>query len=296
MALSAFPFQVQPIRPLEGIATTVPKMLQQEMSGIATLARAMGAGRRGAGTNGTVETLSNGQKILVQGKTDKEREASRAAQYRILTENALKNNKDFAALDAAIQNNSASVEKQQQLLDDFKNKYLNNTRQALGVELGGTLDEAIRDRQSAITRQKVKVESSDGFSAIGALGKASWESVKEAVGSAFTTESAQEKLERGRRVAQARQQAIDNNAYLRNQQLLEQEGSSPTFSETGSILTNIGGFAADMGTQIAPSLGAAILGAKAGGSLGAMAGPWGAIGGAIGGGMIGGGLANMPFL
>ena len=227
---------------------------------------------------GREEMLSNGQRIRVQGSDGKERAASRARELNRLAVDAL--NSDEAFRTAFDSMGNASVEKQGEILADLEKNVVPNIAKGQAVEVQEAIASIMKKAREGLNKRTDEVESAAG-DAFGDVLGARFGQYAENLRSLFTDNTAEDKRISGERRDKIMRDAIENNAYLRNQQLREAEGAGlfdRAFNGTGSPWTNLTTTAAEMLPDFAADIApAASLGAT-GGLIG---GPPGAIAGAL---------------
>ena len=227
---------------------------------------------------GREEMLSNGQRIRVQGSDGKERAASRARELNRLAVDAL--NSDEAFRTAFDSMGNASVEKQGEILANLEKNVVPNIAKGQAVEVQEAIASIMKKAREGLNKRSDEVESAAG-DAFGDILGARFGQYAENLRSLFTDSTAEDKRISGERRDKIMRDAIENNAYLRNQQLREAEGAGlfdRSFNGTGSPWTNLTTTAAEMLPDFAADIApAASLGAT-GGLIG---GPPGAIAGAL---------------
>ena len=227
---------------------------------------------------GREEMLSNGQRIRVQGSDGKERAASRARELNRLAVDAL--NSDEAFRTAFDSMGNASVEKQGEILANLEKNVVPNIAKGQAVEVQEAIASIMKKAREGLNKRSDEVESAAG-DAFGDILGARFGQYAENLRSLFTDSTAEDKRISGERRDKIMRDAIENNAYLRNQQLREAEGAGlfdRAFNGTGSPWTNLTTTAAEMLPDFAADIApAASLGAT-GGLIG---GPPGAIAGAL---------------
>ena len=227
---------------------------------------------------GREEMLSNGQRIRVQGSDGKERAASRTRELNRLAVDAL--NSDEAFRTAFNSMGNASVERQGEILSDLEKTVVPNIAKGQAVEVQEAIASIMKKAREGLNKRTDEVESAAG-DAFGDVLGARFGQYAENLRSLFTDNTAEDKRISGERRDKIMRDAIENNAYLRNQQLREAEGAGlfdRAFNGTGSPWTNLTTTAAEMLPDFAADIApAASLGAT-GGLIG---GPPGAIAGAL---------------
>ena len=227
---------------------------------------------------GREEMLSNGQRIRVQGSDGKERAASRTRELNRLAVDAL--NSDEAFRTAFNSMGNASVERQGEILSDLEKNVVPNIAKGQAVEVQEAIASIMKKAREGLNKRSDEVESAAG-DAFGDILGARFGQYAENLRSLFTDSTAEDKRISGERRDKIMRDAIENNAYLRNQQLREAEGAGlfdRAFNGTGSPWTNLTTTAAEMLPDFAADIApAASLGAT-GGLIG---GPPGAIAGAL---------------
>lgn len=227
---------------------------------------------------GREEMLSNGQRIRVQGSDGKERAASRARELNRLAVDAL--NSDEAFRTAFNSMGNASVEKQGEILSDLEKNVVPNIAKGQAVEVQEAITSIMKKAREGLNKHTDEVESAAG-DAFGDVLGARLGQYAENLRSLFTDSTAEDKRISGERRDKIMRDAIENNAYLRNQQLREAEGAGlfdRAFNGTGSPWTNLKTTAAEMLPDFAADIAPA---ASLGATGGLIAGPPGAIAGAL---------------
>lgn len=227
---------------------------------------------------GREEMLSNGQRIRVQGSDSKERAASRARELNRLAVDAL--NSDEAFRTAFDSMGNASVEKQGEILSDLEKNVVPNIAKGQAVEVQEAIASIMKEARRGLDKRTGEVESAAG-DAFGDVLGARLGQYAENLRSLFTDSTAEDKRISGERRDKIMRDTIENNAYLRNQQLREAEGAGlfdRAFNGTGSPWTNLTTTAAEMLPDFAADIAPA---ASLGATGGLIAGPPGAIAGAL---------------
>lgn len=227
---------------------------------------------------GREEMLSNGQRIRVQGSDSKERAASRARELNRLAVDAL--NSDEAFRTAFDSMGNASVEKQGEILADLEKNVVPNIAKGQAVEVQEAIASIMKEARRGLDKRTGEVESAAG-DAFGDVLGARLGQYAENLRSLFTDSTAEDKRISGERRDKIMRDTIENNAYLRNQQLREAEGAGlfdRAFNGTGSPWTNLKTTAAEMLPDFAADIAPA---ASLGATGGLIAGPPGAIAGAL---------------
>lgn len=227
---------------------------------------------------GREEMLSNGQRIRVQGSDSKERAASRARELNRLAVDAL--NSDEAFRTAFDSMGNASVEKQGEILSDLEKNVVPNIAKGQAVEVQEAIASIMKEARRGLDKRTGEVESAAG-DAFGDVLGARLGQYAENLRSLFTDSTAEDKRISGERRDKIMRDTIENNAYLRNQQLREAEGAGlfdRAFNGTGSPWTNLTTTAAEMLPDFAADIAPA---ASLGATGGLIAGPPGATVGAL---------------
>lgn len=232
---------------------------------------------------GREEMLSNGQRIRVQGSDGKERAISRARELNRLAIDAL--NSDEAFRTAFDSMGNASVEKQGEILTNLEKNVVPNIAKGQSVEVQEAIDSIMKEARRGLDKRTSEVENAAG-DAFGDILGARLGQYAENLRSLFTDSTAEDKRISGERRDKIMRDTIENNAYLRNQQLREAEGAGlfdRAFNGTGSPWTNLTTTAAEMLPDFAADIAPA---ASLGATGGLIAGPPGAIvGGLLGTGV-----------
>lgn len=227
---------------------------------------------------GREEMLSNGQRIRVQGSDSKERAASRVRELNRLAVDAL--NSDEAFRTAFDSMGNASVEKQGEILSDLEKNVVPNIAKGQAVEVQEAIASIMKEARRGLDKRTGEVESAAG-DAFGDVLGARLGQYAENLRSLFTDSTAEDKRISGERRDKIMRDAIENNAYLRNQQLREAEGAGlfdRAFNGTGSPWTNLTTTAAEMLPDFAADIAPA---ASLGATGGLIAGPPGAVAGTL---------------
>lgn len=225
---------------------------------------------------GREEMLSNGQRIRVQGSDGKERAVSRARELNRLAVDALNSDEAFRAAFDSMGN--ASVEKQGEILADLEKNVVPNIAKGQAVEVQEAITSIMKKAREGLNKRTDEVESAAG-DAFGDILGARFGQYAENLRSLFTDNTAEDKRISGERRDKIMRDAIENNAYLRNQQLREAEGAGlfdRAFNGTGSPWTNLTTTAAEMlpdfAADIAPAASLGTVGGLLGGPPGAAIG------------------------
>lgn len=225
---------------------------------------------------GREEMLSNGQRIRVQGSDGKERAASRARELNRLAVDAL--NSDEAFRTAFNSMGNASVERQGEILSDLEKNVVPNIAKGQAVEVQEAITSIMKKAREGLNKRTDEVESAAG-DAFGDVLGARLGQYAENLRSLFTDSTAEDKRISGERRDKIMRDTIENNAYLRNQQLREAEGAGlfdRAFNGTGSTWTNLTTTAAEMlpdfAADIAPAASLGTVGGLLGGPPGAILG------------------------
>lgn len=236
------------------------------------------AAKQRAKALGREEMLSNGQRIRVQGSDSKERAVSRARELNRLALDALNNDEAFRTAFDSMGN--ASVEKQGEILADLEKNVVPNIAKGQAVEVQEAIASIMKEARRGLDKRTGEVENAAG-DAFGDVLGARLGQYAENLRSLFTDNTAEDKRISGERRDKIMRDAIENNAYLRNQQLREAEGAGlfdRAFNGTGSPWTNLTTTAAEMLPDFAADIAPA---ASLGATGGLIAGPPGAIAGAL---------------
>lgn len=243
------------------------------------------AARAAARASGQVETLSDGTKINVIGSTAKEKDASRKRILASLAEQRLLGNEKYKAYSDAIAN--ASVERQGELLNDFMKTDAVNFAKDQPIEIQAAMQEYLDNALKAYGKRVENVERAAGHAAGDVLSARTGQIAENL--SSLGADTAQEMLESGARRDKLMRDVEENNAYIRNQMLREQEGAGfweRNFGGTGSAWTNIKRMAAENAPDFAPDVALPILLGLAGGAIGSIVPGGGtALGARIGAGL-----------
>ena len=212
--------------------------------------RMYGGGGRGKGAwHYEIDpTAPNGfRRVWVEGGTDKERKAYLEAMRRGAAVKALQD-PEVAKLRAGMEN--MSVHKQKQILDDIRRNHVERLSKQYQVPANDILQE-LGTADAQLDSQLKKINADSGFWNT-LWDAASRESTKIVDAITGVGEDARAEFERGKLRLEKYQQATEENAYLREQQLREQEGegflsrqTGPGSSFLGMMGSLIGGQAAD---------------------------------------------------
>lgn len=257
--------------------------------------RMYGGGGRGKGAwHYEIDpTAPNGfRRVWVEGGTDKERKAYLEAMRRGAAVKALQD-PEVAKLRAGMEN--MSVHKQKQILDDIRRNHVERLSKQYQVPANDILQE-LGTADAQLDSQLKKINADSGFWNT-LWDAASRESTKIADAITGVGEDARAEFERGKLRLEKYQQATEENAYLREQQLREQEGEGFLSRQTGPGSSFLGMMGSLIGGQAADT-GAPLAGMGAGAAAGtATAGPVGAaVGGLIGAGAAGSQIEKINFI
>lgn len=281
----------QPLRLIDVPDTgqELARLMQGTNNVMRTIASARAAQQRAAAAaaraSGQVETLSDGTKINVIGSTAKEKDASRKRILASLAEQRLLGNEKYKAYSDAIAN--ASVERQGELLNDFMKTDAVNFAKDQPIEIQAAMQEYLDNALKAYGKRVENVERAAGHAAGDVLSARTGQIAENL--SSLGADTAQEMLESGARRDKLMRDVEENNAYIRNQMLREQEGAGfweRNFGGTGSAWTNIKRMAAENAPDFAPDVALPILLGIAGGAIGSVVPGGGtALGARIGAGL-----------
>lgn len=244
------------------------------------------AARAAARASGQVETLSDGTKINVIGSTAKEKDASRKRILASLAEQRLLGNEKYKAYSDAIAN--ASVERQGELLNDFMKTDAVNFAKDQPVEIQAAMQEYLDNALKAYGKRVENVERAAGHAAGDVLSARTGQIAENL--SSLGADTAQEMLESGARRDKLMRDVEENNAYIRNQMLREQEGAGfweRNFGGTGSAWTNLKRMAAENAPDFGADIAGPLAGAAAGAAIGSVVPVIGTAAGATIGGILG---------
>lgn len=244
------------------------------------------AAHAAARASGQVETLSDGTKINVIGSTAKEKDASRKRILASLAEQRLLGNEKYKAYSDAIAN--ASVERQGELLNDFMKTDAVNFAKDQPVEIQAAMQEYLDNALKAYGKRVENVERAAGHAAGDVLSARTGQIAENL--SSLGADTAQEMLESGERRDKLMRDVEENNAYIRNQMLREQEGAGfweRNFGGTGSAWTNIKRMAAENAPDFGADIAGPLAGAAAGAAVGSVVPVIGTAAGATIGGILG---------
>ena len=284
----------QPLRLIDvpDAGQELARLMQGTNNMMRTIASARAAQQRAAAAAaraaGQVETLSDGTKINVIGSTAKEKDASRKRILMSLAEQRLLGNEKYKTYSDAIAN--ASIERQGELLNDFLKNDAVNFAKDQPIEIQAAMQEYLDSALKEYGKRVENVTRAAGHAA-GDVLSARTGQIAENLGS-LGASTAQEMLESGARRDKLMRDVEENNAYIRNQMLREQEGAGfweRNFGGTGSAWTNLKRMAAEN----APDFGLDIAGPMAGAAAGAAIGSVVPVIGTAAGATIGGALGTL---
>lgn len=282
----------QPLRLIDVPDTgqELARLMQGTNNMMRTIASARAAQQRAAAAaaraSGQVETLSDGTKINVIGSTAKEKDASRKRILASLVEQRLLGNEKYKAYSDAIAN--ASVERQGELLNDFMKTDAVNFAKDQPVEIQAAMQEYLDNALKAYGKRVENVERAAGHAAGDVLSARTGQIAENL--SSLGADTAQEMLESGARRDKLMRDVEENNAYIRNQMLREQEGAGfweRNFGGTGSAWTNIKRMAAENAPDFGADIAGPLAGAAAGAAIGSVVPVVGTAAGATIGGILG---------
>lgn len=186
----------------------------------------------------------------------------------------------------------ADVQTQANILEDIRRNDVERLSKSLGVGPDLVIDNLLGGYQDQIAERRRAVQESSGLSA-------AWDSVK--LGARGLTdilgsigESPRERLARAEDYNRYREEIIESNAYLQDQELRRAAGEGP-FSRitgsTGSLIGSVGSAVGELLPSAGAIIGAASAGASAGAAIGTAVAPGAgtAVGGLVGGLATGGG-------
>ena len=282
----------QPLRLIDvpDAGQELARLMQGTNNMMRTIASARAAQQRAAAAAaraaGQVETLSDGTKINVIGSTAKEKDASRARILMSLAEQRLLGNEKYKAYSDAIAN--ASVERQGELLNDFMKTDAVNFAKDQPIEIQAAMQMYIDNAKKEYDKRVHAVKKAAGHAA-GDVLSARTSQIAENL-SSLGADTAQEMLESGARRDKLMRDVEENNAYIRNQMLREQEGAGfweRNFGGTGSAWTNIKRMAAENAPDFGIDIAGPMAGAAAGAAIGSVVPVIGTATGATIGGILG---------
>lgn len=217
--------------------------------------------------------------------------------------NALQNDteiqKKLAQLD------TLDVNSAEKILEDIRKNDLPRLQKTTGMDSAALLKNVLKEPMASVSARKKAVSKDPFWNVWLQTAKAEVPIFADAITSIVSNETAQEKLARGQRANQLREEARAASPYLEDQARRQAAGEN-VFSRAwtlGSIPTNIGTAAIEqisgLGTSLAGGFGGRALGGAIGRGLGTLvpipgAGTAGQIAGQWVGGIIGGGLGNVP--
>lgn len=250
----------------------------------------------GTGLPGNVEgdymMMPDGSLKFVPGKTVEMRKHNLATMQSIELDNMLKGDELLQEKLRQLETNAntMSYDKQNEILEGARSD-VRRIAEANKVDPQALLNRAIKPYSDKLSQLSRDIARDDGLSAIldraKIAGSNVWNTIKQ-VGAIGDADAA---LRLGEDQNAYAQKITSENAFLRDQQLLEQEGKGVLermASPQGDILGTTGGFAADTITQFGPG---AAIGALAGLPFGGVVGS--GIGAAIGAAVQG--LIGAPY-
>lgn len=282
----------QPLRLIDvpDAGQELARLMQGTNNMMRTIASARAAQQRAAAAAaraaGQVETLSDGTKINVIGSTAKEKDASRKRILASLAEQRLLGNEKYKAYSDAIAN--ASVERQGELLNDFMKTDAVNFAKDQPIEIQAAIQEYLDNALKAYGKRVENVNRAAGHAAGDVLSARTGQIAENL--SSLGADTAQEMLESGARRDKLMRDVEENNAYIRNQMLREQEGAGfweRNFGGTGSAWTNIKRMAAENAPDFGIDIAGPMAGAAAGAAIGSVVPVIGTATGATIGGILG---------
>lgn len=282
----------QPLRLIDvpDAGQELARLMQGTNNMMRTIASARAAQQRAATAAaraaGQVETLSDGTKINVIGSTAKEKDASRKRILASLAEQRLLGNEKYKAYSDAIAN--ASVERQGELLNDFMKTDAANFAKDQPIEIQAAMQEYLDNALKAYGKRVENVERAAGHAAGDVLSARTGQIAENL--SSLGADTAQEMLESGARRDKLMRDVEENNAYIRNQMLREQEGAGfweRNFGGTGSAWTNLKRMAAENAPDFGIDIAGPMAGAAAGAAIGSVVPVIGTATGATVGGILG---------
>lgn len=282
----------QPLRLIDvpDAGQELARLMQGTNNMMRTIASARAAQQRAAAAAaraaGQVETLSDGTKINVIGSTAKEKDASRKRILMSLAEQRLLGNEKYKTYSDAIAN--ASVERQGELLNDFLKNDAVNFAKDQPIEIQAAMQEYLDSALKEYGKRVENVTRAAGHAA-GDVLSARTGQIAENLGS-LGASTAQEMLESGARRDKLMRDVEENNAYIRNQMLREQEGAGfweRNFGGTGSAWTNLKRMAAENAPDFGLDIAGPMAGAATGAAIGSVVPVIGTATGATIGGILG---------
>ena len=282
----------QPLRLIDvpDAGQELARLMQGTNNMMRTIASARAAQQRAAAAAaraaGQVETLSDGTKINVIGSTAKEKDASRKRILASLAEQRLLGNEKYKAYSDAITN--ASVERQGKLLNDFMKTDAVNFAKDQPIEIQAAMQEYLDSALKEYGKRVENVTRAAGHAAGDVLSARTGQIAENL--SSLGADTAQEMLESGARRDKLMRDVEENNAYIRNQMLREQEGAGfweRNFGGTGSAWTNIKRMAAENAPDFGIDIAGPMAGAATGAAIGSVVPVIGTATGATIGGILG---------
>ena len=229
------------------------------------------------------------------GRTPKERIANDAIMDGIRAKQLVANDEVVQGIMQKLDSPDVSYQSKFELMNDLRQNQLSRLQRSSGLSKDMLIDALdLRSRQQGLNAQRKTIEDTSAFKTLYDTGKMMFSRVKDT----FTPgQSAEEELAAGKERLAEQQKILENNAYLREQELMAREGRSAYekahTSETGSSLLNIGSTIVDSAGDIGVTVGAAALGGASGGAAGTAAAPGpGTVVGSIAGSITGAAGAN----
>ncbi len=283
--------------------------MQQIQRARQLMAQRTGGGRGGLGRGGFMMPIPDPENpgqtkyVPIYGSTKDERQAQIEYYQNQAINGVLQNDteirKKLAQLD------TLDVTSAEKVLEDIRKNDLPRLQKTTGMDLVPLLKKVLKEPTASVSARKKAVSNDPFYNVWFQTAKAEIPIFYDALKSLVSNETAQEKLARGQRANQLREEARAASPYLEDQARRQAagEGVLDRAMGLGSIPTNIGTAAIEqisgLGTSLAAGFGGRALGGAIGRGLGTFA-PipgGGAIGQTVGqwvGGLAGGGLGNMP--
>ena len=229
------------------------------------------------------------------GRTPKERIANDAIMDGIRAKQLVANDEVVQGIMQKLDSPDVSYQSKFELMNDLRQNQLSRLQRSSGLSKDMLIDALdLRSRQQGLNAQRKTIEDTSAFKTLYDTGKMMFSRVKDTFAPG---QSAEEELAAGKERLAEQQKILENNAYLREQELMAREGRSAYekahTSETGSSLLNIGSTIVDSAGDIGVTVGAAALGGASGGAAGTAAAPGpGTVVGSIAGSITGAAGAN----
>lgn len=275
--------------------------MQQMQRARQLMAQRVGGGRAGLGRGGFMMPIPDPENpgqtkyVPIYGSTKDERQAQIEYYQNQAINSVLQN--DIEIQKKLAQLDTLDVNSAEKVLEDIRKNDLPRLQKNTGLDSAALLKTVLKEPQASVSARKKAVSKDPFYNVWFQTAKAEIPIFADALKSLVSNETAQEKLARGQRANQLREEARAASPYLEDQARRQAAGEN-LFSRAwtlGSIPTNIGTAAIEQISGLGTSLAAGGIGGALGRSLGTLApipgGSW--LGQAVGQ-FIGGGLGNMP--